>query len=315
MKYYRYEEWQLKKHINDYFIIVTGPRWTGKSYFIREFMKRSNLNYIIIDAFKAWKEKKSWLERAIINDTKKSLRNRAPVGVITSFRNVEAENFDNFRSFLRALKDETYVIIDHADYLRYARGIDFREVAQEWIDKRDKVHFVFVAKGTPALLSYLGPQDPQSPLFMRYEKYVEVVELSPNETIKFLEDFLRLSKYMHSNFPDGFETYQDIGGLRGYLKKFVEVGCNEQKLRELLRNELKEEIRGKNTWRVLEVIARYTRIYGYADKKIIEKKVGKNFDNLRKSIEESLINNGLVMPASSNTYKTPKILAKFLPQK
>lgn len=304
MKYYEYEKWQLDKYMGEYFIIITGPRWVGKSYFIKNFMEQSSHNYIIIDAFKAWKEKNLWLHKAIVKDIRESIQKKDPTGAVVSFKDVKAENFHDFRSFLQSLEDETYVVLDHADYLRYARGVDFREITQEWIDKRDNIHFIFVAKGTPALLNYLGPSDPRSPLFMRYEKYVEVVELSPNETKEFVQKLC-------PHLQQGFEVYRDIGGLRGYLKKFADVGCNKLELKKLLERELKQEIRGKNTWNTLKVIAKYTRIKGYAHKSMIKKETGKPLDYLKDSIE-TLVNNGLIIRTSTRAYKTPKILARFL---
>jgi len=303
-----YEKWQMDRFIDSNFIILRGPRLSGKSYFVREYFRESGKLYMIIDAFEAWMEKDSWAHRAIVEDAKKSFSIGKPVGSVIEYNILPMWEFDNFYDLFMSLPDGTYVIIDHAEYLHRVRkdDVDVLTVFQEFIDK-GMFHFVFVPRSTTRLIEFLGPNNPKSPLFSRYEKYVDVVTLSPSESVRFINDKCKDVDY---------NVYKITGGLRGALTLYMESGCDRQSFEERIRKIVIRDLmpKGKKMGRKLvelfDIISKETRIHGYAEKEQLVNKYGFQRNHVDDFIEK-LLTMGYVEYLDKNMIKTVEPFAFF----
>ncbi|NJE13754.1 ATP-binding protein [Thermococcus sp. LS2] len=308
-----YESWILKNLLGEHFIIVHGPRWSGKSYFVQKVLESTDWNYIIIDAHEAWKEKKSWLERKIVSDIVESAKQDKPLGAVKDIRGVSlsTNNIKNFDDVLESIDDDVYFVFDHAEFLRFARGVDFRESFQDKIDERGNIHFIFVPRGTGELIKWLGPRDPDSPLFMRYERYIDIDYFSPHDSVNFLENEFERTSIEH-DLNELFEAYRFIGGSPVWLKRYSElrVENSPEKALKLLAREVCEKVQselgkmGRSVnihLRVLQTIARKTPYDGYTDLKTVYKTFGKKRNEVDKYLK-NLIDRGYLKIIFHNAY-------------
>jgi len=271
MRFCEFEKYQMDRFINQHFVILRGPRLSGKSHFIRDYFEGSKENYVIFDVFKAWMEKDSWVVRSLVEDLKLSIENNAPVGSVVFFNLDGIGDFNDFHSMLSALPQGTHVVFDHAEFLGYARkdNSDPREFFQEFIDL-GHLRFVFVPRSTSRLLNYLGVGNYSSPLFGRFEVFVEVVPLSPNESMKFLGDCPL----------DVVRVYGLTGGLRGALELLRSVDCDVKEYRKMIGKIVLRDLapkgskKGRKLVEVAAAVAKETRVREYVKREDIVQKYG-----------------------------------------
>ena len=315
---YSYEEYQFDWLSNNPFIIVTGPRLSGKSHFVKTYFKKLDEPYVVIDVARAAgrgdnavdglgvnthsdntrrrrepsekdiienlvannryensnrREKESLgkvvIENIIVgnrsgssNREKESLKKDIVENLVADFRrdppgpsvvsyNVlpkgEVRDFD---SIFRGLPEGTHVIIDHADLLAATVSDDFdpRETFQEFIDF-DELKFVFLPRSTSKLLDFLGPLDYSSPLYRRFEKYVEFVRLSPDDSVRFLNECAGKSVKI-----DVSTIYSYTGGLRGAICLLVRSGLDGERYRSALRRIVLRDIGDERALKILRVL-------------------------------------------------------------
>ena len=265
VEFFDYPTYQLKNHVewDERFIIVRGPRFSGKSYFVKTVFDELNVDYIYIDIAEIRKVKASGSK--IFQTIKKDLNNQMKY-TKTNIPNLKFPYCKFIRCFLEMLEKrekDVYVIFDHAELLH--PWSHYSRIFKGEIDHGKYVHLVFVAGSTPELIEKIGVNDPSAPLFGRWEKYVDVHYWGPHET----KEYFKLAVPQMSE-DEIWSVYELTEGAPQLVMKYAEYRRKMNRveamkaLEKYVKDKVLEEI-SDSAWklRILKAIAVDTGGGGY----------------------------------------------------
>ena len=280
------------RKLNDYlrkgkrFIIVRGPRWSGKSYLVKMTLSSLDVSYIIIDVEEAMKKTGNQKFEILINKNLKAFlsENRESKVVYGHLQHrIHVNRSDLYQIFRKIDKaGKTVVVIDHADKM-YLRS-KMTKVFAATIDALDNITLIFTPKSTLRLEKILSVTDPEAPLHARGEVYIDLDYFSANESIDFLETHLEQSDCDY-NLSELDYVYEHIGGSPKWLSVYVsyrEIGFKMpsalEKTYHEARNEILSEV-GENSWKavILDAISRtMTSPFGYITRREVQTELEKS---------------------------------------
>lgn len=310
--YFEYPTWQLRNHVRwgERFIILRGPRFTGKTYFVRKVFEEFNVPYIYIDVAGIRKIKAP--RSNFIQTVKKDL-NGLQEYTKTNIDNLKFPNCRYVRCFLKQLEDReehVYVVFDHAELLHPWET--YGRVFKGEIDLGKYVHLVFVPASTPLLIKKMGIYDPDAPLFARWKKYVDLEYWGAGDVKRYLEE--RIPGIEENEI---WYAYELTEGAPQFVMKYAEYRRRYPKkksieeLKKFVREKVLEEI-ADSKWkqRILKVIAEETSSGRYMRLKTIQNILGDN--NVKDMFIQEVVNTNFVYFDGNNIRLKPTILSYVL---
>ena len=268
--FFEWQTWQLKKHIEwgEKFIIFRGPRFSGKTYFAREAFEELGVPYFYVDVAGIRKVK---TKNTIMFEAMKADFNGAQRYTKTNIEDLRLTNlrtFQDFFDYLEKQEIDVYIVFDHAELLQWTHyGPLFRTV----IDNYAHVKIALVPASTPALIEKSGVNNPDKPLFARWEKYVDFDYWSAGDVLRYFE------KELHFVDENTWHLFDLTEGAPQLVMKYVELrrkypsNVALEKLKEYVREKALEEVSGSEwVMRIMKAIAsdtdrrNYTRLKNVA---------------------------------------------------
>lgn len=269
--FFEWQTWQLKKHIEwgEKFIIFRGPRFSGKTYFAREAFEELGVPYFYVDVAGIRKVK---TKNTSTFETMKADYNGVQKYTKTNIEDFLLTNLRTFREFFDHLEEQEkniYIIFDHAELLQpwTHYGSLFRTVIDNYVYPK----IVLVPASTPALIEKSGVNNPDKPLFARWEKYVDFEYWSAGDVLRYFE------KELHFVDENIWRLFDITEGTPQLVMKYVEFRRRHpnnvalEKLKEYVREKVLEEISGSDwVMRIMKAIAsdtdrrNYTRLKNVA---------------------------------------------------
>lgn len=267
VEFFEWQTYQLKKHVEwgEKFIIFRGSRFSGKTYFAREAFEELGVLYFYVDVAGIRKIK---TKNTSIFETMKAdyngLRKYTKTN-IEDFRLMNLRTFREFFDYLEEQEKDVYVVFDHAEafYPWSYFGTFFRTI----IDNYSHPKIVLVPASTPALIEKSGVNNPDKPLFARWEKYVDFEYWSAGDVLRYFD------KKLHFIDENIWHLFDLTEGAPQLVMKYVELrrkypsNVTLEKLKGYVKEKVLEEVSGSEwVMRIMKAIAsdtdhrNYTRL-------------------------------------------------------
>ncbi|KUH34152.1 hypothetical protein APY94_03225 [Thermococcus celericrescens] len=309
---FEYPTYQFNKYIrfDEKFIIVRGPRFSGKTWFIQDIPGKSNIYYIYIDMAGAIKARKKNLK--VFQAIKKDLFGSRKFTIT----NMEGLSISPYCKYFRCFFDELenaerviYIVLDHAELLR--PWDHYRRLFKAVIDHYHNIRLVFVAGSTPMLIERLGVNDPKAPLFGRWERYIDFQYWDSHTTYEYVR-----SEIPQISDEEIFLLHDLTEGAAQLVMKYVEyrkmmtMDKAFAKLEDYVKKKVLAEM-SNSEWglRIIKAIAIDTVGGGYTSlKRIYERLPGYNKDNVKVMFYE-LLRYDIIENIGGNIRLKPRILS------
>lgn len=224
--------------------VITGLRRTGKSSLIRTTLHSHKCVSMYLDLRKleeeeyiSYKDLVSYVEkgvndfikyRTLINFLKniKGISVKG-VGIELSYRELRfTELLEILNKWSEENKQTTVVAIDEAQELIKLRGHKILPALAYAYDNLKHLRFVVSGSKAGLLFRFLRFDDAESPLYGRFFTKVELGPFSREVSREFLEKGFKENK---KEFTEGYEVYDSIGGLPGWLTYFGKTALQKSK--------------------------------------------------------------------------------------
>ncbi|MEM4281937.1 MAG: ATP-binding protein [Candidatus Caldarchaeum sp.] len=234
---------QLQRAVKDgsRLVLVLGVRRIGKTSLIRVALNQLSKPYVFIDlrALESYEDRS--LYRLLADELNKILPlSKKILQYLKRVRGVSVgegmvslaigRDKPNIISMLRTLDawaaDEGFtlpIVFDEAQELRFFRGgrrrIDFRKILGFCYDNLERTTIILSGSEIGLLYSFIGADDPSSPLYGRHYAVIQLERLSKEKSV----DFLRKGFEYHGIKPSEeilARAVEEFDGLIGWLTYF-----------------------------------------------------------------------------------------------
>jgi len=226
---------------------------------------------------------------------------------------IKKEHEDLFELLEKLSEEESVIILDEAQYLRFSK-MKFDEMLAYFLDNLEGITFVVTGSEVGLLRDLLKFEDPQSPLYARMHEELVLPCFSEDKSIEFLKRGFEEVKVSVAN-RELEEAARTLGGVPGWLTFYgycrYKGRSHEEALREvreyarkLLMKELNDAIRGSPTryLTILKAIAegleKWSDIKAYTVGKL-----GKMDDKTFSRLLKKLVKMSLVEKTTDGRYK------------
>jgi len=265
-------------------ILLLGVRRVGKTSLLKVALKEAGQPYIYLDlrSLEDTGFSRTSLYRMLSDElsrlysTQEKLRE-----YLKKVRGIEIAGFKIelnwgsdkllLSSLFKALNDwveesnDSHLILafDEAQLLRFMAGgkgkINFRSLLAYSYDNLPNLKFVLTGSEVGLLMSFIGAENPESPLYGRYREEILLEKFNREKSIKFLE-----AGFKEHNIEPDFNILQKVvdklDGIVGWLTYYGYKAVREKKLNSEILESVFEEAKAI-TSRELEKIVQRSKYY------------------------------------------------------
>jgi len=221
--------------VNERLVLVLGLRRTGKSSLVLATLNSMNINYVYVDVRKVYDDvsKKVTVDKLIdeLHSSLVSLSKKEKLKKALSELEISVESplrirvsKDTFRRVAIKIFDalnglgKTVVAFDEAQYLRFST-VGLRPLLAYIYDHLKNITVILTGSEIGLLHDFAGLEDPNSELYGRYYKAIEVMPFTRETSEEFLRTgFKQLGADVDQRVIE--RAADELGGIVGWLVYF-----------------------------------------------------------------------------------------------